>query len=449
MNEGSNEAVNKIIKLTIQGEELLLNTKEALEFFSDYFINHPFDHTLDQTLSGILFNDDPVKAGLCKSGLKVDALGRERFASKLVKYIDVGNLADSATTRVVQFDNLSPEFKYQQSLSFNNYQVDCFRERATPQRTHQVVSLSDARLCVSPMGFAIFDKDDQYINNVCLGDGVLLALTNPDNLPPSKRFEGTVVPLCSVWSNGYFHWILEALPKLLLILKAGIKFSEIDAFLIRQKTPQLEEFMNHLGIPSEKIFLWQVNPHLIAKRLIFTSSLENYDFTVEPNGILIEPWVSRELRNYYSLPCQKEKRRRIYIDREGALIRKVINNAEVKALLSEYGFEFCNLEKMSLREKQETFTCAEIVVGPAGAGFANLVFCNENTKVLILYQERFEVDSFWSLCNNNNLHHFHLVSKSSRQYFPSKFSNTLNEDFLINIDDLRASMDYLIGYNIA
>jgi capsular polysaccharide biosynthesis protein len=158
--------------------------------------------------------------------------------------------------------------------------------------------------------------------------------------------------------------------------------------------------------------------------------------------------VSRELRNYYSLPCHERKKRRIYIDREGASIRKIINNAEVKTLLSEYGFEFCNLEKMSLREKQEIFSCAEIVVGPLGAGFSNLVFCNENTKVLILYQEKFETDSFWSLCQNNMLHHFHLISKSSGQYFPSKFSNTFNEDFLINIDDLRASMDYLIGYNI-
>ena len=441
--------MNKIIKLTINGEELLLNTEEALDYFSNYFISHPFDHALDEMLSDILFNDDQVKSELFKSGwLKVDALGRERFTSKLAKYINVENLADSATTRVVQFDNLSPELKYQQSLSFNNYKVACFRERTAPKRTHQVVALSDARLCVSPAGFAIFDKNGQYINNVCLGDGILLALTNPDNLPQPQFFEGTVVPLCSVWSNGYFHWILEVLPKLILILKAGIKFREIDVFLIRQKSPQLEEFLNHLGIPSEKIALWQEHPHIKARRLIFTSSLENYDYTVNPISILIEPWVSRELHNYYSLPCHKGKKRRIYIDREGALIRKVINNTEVKALLSEYGFEFCKLEKMGLREKQELFSCAEIVVGPGGAGLANLIFCNENTKVMFFYQEKFEADSAWSICNNNK-QHFHLVSQSSRPFYPSKFSNTFSEDFLINIDDLRASMDYLIGYHIA
>ena len=440
--------MNTLIKITINGKELLLGAEDALEFFSNYFISHPFDHTLDETLSAILFDNDLVKSGLCQSGLKVDVLGRERFTSKLTKYIDIENLKTSATAQIVQFDNLSPELKYPQSLSFNNRNVASFSERAAPKRTHQVVSLNDARICVSPLGFAIFDKDGQYINNVCLGDGILLALTNPENLPATKVFEGTLVPLCSVWSNGYFHWILEVLPKLLLILKAGIKFSEIDAFLIRQNSPQLMEFMNHLGIPSEKIFLWQENSHLIAKRLIFTSSLENYDYTVSPNSILIEPWVSRELHKHYALPCQKEKSRRIYIDREGALIRKVINNTEVKALLSEYGFEFCKLEKMSLQEKQELFSCAEIIVGPAGAGFTNLVFCNENAKVLILYQKNFEPDSFWSLCNNNKLHHFHLVCESSQPFFPSKFSNTLNEDFLININELKSSIDYLIGYNI-
>ncbi len=441
--------MNKLIKLTINGEELLLNEEEAFEFFSNYFISRPFDHTLNETLSVLLFNDDPVKSGLCKSGLRVDALGRERFTSKLGNSVDVESLANSATTHVIQFENLSSELTYQPSLSFNQFNVDCFTERAAPLRNHQVVSLSNARLCVSAFGFALFDEDDRYINNVCLGDGVLLALTKPDNLPSPRLFEGTVVPLCSVWSNGYFHWILEVLPKLLLILKAGINFSDIDVFLIRQKSQQLVEFMNYIGIPSEKIVVWQEIPHLIARRLIFTSSLEHYDYRVDPNSILVEPWVSRELHNHYSLPCQKVKKRRIYIDREGALIRKVINNAEVKSLLSEYDFEFWQLEKLGLREKQELFSCAEIVVGPGGAGFANLVFCHENTKVLIIYQEKFEADSFWSLCNNNNLHHFHLVSKSSKPFYPSEFSNTLSEDFLINIDNLRSSMDYLIDYKIA
>jgi capsular polysaccharide biosynthesis protein len=192
------------------------------------------------------------------------------------------------------------------------------------------------------------------------------------------------------------------------------------------------------------VLLWNQLPHLRAKRLIVASSLEHYDYTAKPPSILIEPWASRAMHQRFALARPAAaKGRRIYIDREQASLRKVINNAEVKAALIPYGFECVALETLSLAQKQELLASAEMVVGPAGAGFSNLVLCNPGCAVLIFYQQGFESDSFWSLCNNNQLTHYHLVCEPSQRFYPSESAGTINENFLVDIGKLVENLDFM------
>jgi len=284
------------------------------------------------------------------------------------------------------------------------------------------------------------------VDGICRGDGMLLALTSHASLPPPQSFDGTAVSLCSMWGHGYFHWLLEVLPKLLLIERAGYRFDEIDLFLVRQRDPQLLEFLEFFGIPGERIFDWQRAPQLLPRHLIAVSSLEHYDYLQNPTGIAIEPWASRAMHDRFSLPRPAAGTgRRIYIDREHAKWRRVINNTAVKAALAPYGFEFLALEKLNLAHKQALFASAEMIVGPAGAGFANLLFCHPGTQALIFYQQGFETNSFWSLCNNNQLGHFHLVCASAADWYPSEHANTQNEDLLINIGALQKTIDVMIA----
>jgi capsular polysaccharide biosynthesis protein len=96
-----------------------------------------------------------------------------------------------------------------------------------------------------------------------------------------------------------------------------------------------------------------------------------------------------------------------------------------------------------LAQKQELFANAEMVVGPAGAGFANLVLCNRGCAVLIFYQRGFETDSFWSVCNNNQLRHYHLLCEPSSRFYPSAHAGSINENFLVDIGALQASLDHM------
>jgi len=68
-------------------------------------------------------------------------------------------------------------------------------------------------------------------------------------------------------------------------------------------------------------------------------------------------------------------------------MRSIINENEVKDFLKKQGFEFLTLSKHHFNQQVEIFNQAECVVGLHGAGFANIVFCEPNTKVLELQSD--------------------------------------------------------------
>lgn len=424
-----------------------LDMEGTLAYFAEDAIAHPLDHSTSHFLGQVLAFVDTTRAEMAKAGQKVDPLGRARFSARLSKTIDIGSIVNTETTQLHAFPQLQEAFQYQASQSPDKQAVASMQARTAPLRTHYVAALQGARVCVGPFGQAVFDSDDRYVDGVCRGDGVLFALCPTQALPPPQYVDATVVSLCSLWGNGYFHWVLEVLPKLLLIVQAGYRLADVDIFLVRQQSPALMEFLSHLGIAPSKVLLWTQLPHLRAKQLIVASSLEHYDYTTKPPSILIEPWASRAMRQSFSLPRPAAaKGRRIYIDREQATLRKVINNAQVKAALAPYGFEYVALETLGLAQKQELFANAEMVVGPAGAGFSNLVLCNPGCVVLIFYQQGFETDSFWSLCSNNQLTHYHLVCESSNRFYPSKDASTINENFLVDIGKLIEALDFMTSH---
>jgi capsular polysaccharide biosynthesis protein len=74
------------------------------------------------------------------------------------------------------------------------------------------------------------------------------------------------------------------------------------------------------------------------------------------------------------------RNRRLLIARRGT--RSIANFAQVETLLSHDGFETLYLEGMSMEDQILLFQSAEFVIGPHGAGLANLLFCEPGTKVI-------------------------------------------------------------------
>ena len=55
-------------------------------------------------------------------------------------------------------------------------------------------------------------------------------------------------------------------------------------------------------------------------------------------------------------------------------MRRLINEEELLEVLEKYNFQNYFFEEMTMEEQIDLFSDAEIVIGPHGAGFANILF---------------------------------------------------------------------------
>jgi len=77
-------------------------------------------------------------------------------------------------------------------------------------------------------------------------------------------------------------------------------------------------------------------------------------------------------------------RRRIFIGRDGAPTRRLINEPDVVALLARYGIEQVSMSALSAREQVETVSGAELIVAVLGAGTLLSYFAPEHCAHIIL-----------------------------------------------------------------
>jgi Glycosyltransferase 61 len=67
------------------------------------------------------------------------------------------------------------------------------------------------------------------------------------------------------------------------------------------------------------------------------------------------------------------------------------NEDEIVHYLSSIGFERIYPGRLSVEEQIRLFSEVEYVVGPHGAGMTNLTFCQEDCKVIELFDDRYKV----------------------------------------------------------
>jgi capsular polysaccharide biosynthesis protein len=197
-------------------------------------------------------------------------------------------------------------------------------------------------------------------------------------LPAVSQVDGTVAVLSTAGSDGYYHWLFDTLPRIEILRRSGIPLDSIDKFIVNSYSlPFQQETLTTLGIPATKIIESCNYPHVKASRLVVPSL---------PGTLGNMPdWACKFLKQEF-LPDRiverSHKSERLYISRDKAKGRKIVNSHEVTNFLSKLGFKCVVLESLSIAETALLFSAAEVVLAPHGAGLSNLVFCQPGTKVI-------------------------------------------------------------------
>lgn len=248
-------------------------------------------------------------------------------------------------------------------------------------------------------------------------------------LPPVKPLQGLVCLLATQHGDyNYFHWMFNVLPRLELFRMAGTDLDSVDAFIVnRLRFSFHSETLLHLGIPLNKVIESHDTLHVRVENLLITPSLRA--------GFHMAEWVCSFLRRKF-LESKSGKKchgaRKIYISREDAENRKIVNESECISLLVSAGFAKVTLSGMSVEEQVSIFSSAVAIVAPHGAGLANLVFCSPGTRVVELFSPAWLRSFYWELSNCVGLDYYYLVGKTN----DSARKPDVWKDYTIDLDEL-------------
>jgi capsular polysaccharide biosynthesis protein len=182
---------------------------------------------------------------------------------------------------------------------------------------------------------------------------------------PAIRFDFPAVLLGGPFrGSNYFHWLFEAVGSVLLArefmpantrlaVRAGIEPFQVDALVLA-------------GAARELICELPVD-HLVEFPVLYLPP------RAVAGGSHFVPPVVESLRTL--TPRRVKRDRRLYVAREDAKVKRLVNHDEVLATLRRHGFSVVLAEGLPVREQIDLFSDAEAVVGAHGAGLANTVFC--------------------------------------------------------------------------
>ena len=187
-------------------------------------------------------------------------------------------------------------------------------------------------------------------------------------LPTPQSLSGSYYTIASPYSSGYYHWIVEVLPRL------------FAHELVANDCPRLivNSPLNRWQLESLEL-LGFAHQDLVELGTYFVQ-LEKLYF---PPYIGINPYCLQWLRERLLATVPPEPTpKRVYITRRLAAKRRLVNENQIESLLHDHGFIIAELETLSIAEQVRLFAQAEIVVGPHGAGLTNMVWAPRDCKVM-------------------------------------------------------------------
>lgn len=181
----------------------------------------------------------------------------------------------------------------------------------------------------------------------------------------------------SLPDNGFFHFLIEDLPRFLDAYDFGLGLKVIAG-------SQQGYVLDVIRMLSLNSVIYPKYP-LRVKSIVFSEKSPEMLYSAKDHATL------KKFGENFSKPCKKLK---IFIKREDlkstkANSRGLNYQANVENKLKSLGFKIVVLEKFHFDNQIEQISQADTLVSFHGAGLANMIWMKPNSKVIELVSERF------------------------------------------------------------
>jgi capsular polysaccharide biosynthesis protein len=138
------------------------------------------------------------------------------------------------------------------------------------------------------------------------------------------------------------------------------------------------EALGALGIEQSRLVEHSAEVETKMENLWFASPLGHSEWAATA------PEIASKLRERFRKYADSNSvgERKIYISRQKARQRRLVNENELIPIIKEQGFEMVFAEDLNFREQAKIFGQASCILGVHGAGLTNMIFANSGCEVL-------------------------------------------------------------------
>lgn len=231
------------------------------------------------------------------------------------------------------------------------------------------------------------------------------------------------------WTQNYYHWITQALPRLILAQEAGLPF-----ILLLPEDHQSEFHVGTLklfGITSWYTLERKEQFYHVNNLLFPTHDIQVGDYNDDLICIL---------KDKLRLKPDSKKLKKIFIRRVSQEKRRVINEGEVLQIFSSFGFDIIEFERLTFLEQLALLKQTKVLAGVHGAGLTNMIFIpNDGVVFELTTKLNGENYYFYSLSNSLSHKYYYQMCQSDRQA-------TIQEaNLVVDIEELKKNLELILS----
>jgi capsular polysaccharide biosynthesis protein len=255
----------------------------------------------------------------------------------------------------------------------------------------------------------------------------------------------TGINLMHEYSNNYFHFLVETLPRLMLAEEAGLP-AHVPFLFEERLHENMQLLLGMVNVSNRPVRRLENGTLFRVGQMYIPSDVSvivdaYYGGPVSRQSVLdVERirQVAVRCKDALGIDSAKPGWRKIYASRGGP-IRKLLNQDELQSALEAVGFETVKADSLSLEEQIRIFSEASVIVGPTGAQITNIAWCPPDTKIVVLASDHPSHQLYlWELLGRVPRAHVKTVQGPRAYVRQDKYS--LHDDYSVDIDEVLAQV---------
>ena len=188
-----------------------------------------------------------------------------------------------------------------------------------------------------------------------------------------------LVSLTSRCDSGFFHWMVDSLPK--VVIAEGCGFT--GSYLIPSLTtaPWAKESLTLLGISPDRV-THHTDSDIRARRLSIPTFFSGYN---AHHNVPFMKVYRETVRQTVKIELGRARERLLIVRKPATKVRRILNQEEVIQTANAFGFQPLYFEDLSLREQLARALSAEAILGAHGSGLCHSLFMDQGSTVIELF----------------------------------------------------------------